>query len=162
MIELDEARSKLLSQLNIFYAGTFDIPIADMSPPDAETMNRDQYESHVAYLAEEMWIAGPSFSGKDAVVCVFEVDEEEKKQLLREWEKYYNVRSIEFHFSFRTLNLGMTFLYMVDFTLAWELIVIFIAGMLWRIKETNFMTLDGRNLNLDFTFFLKQRNITKN
>lgn len=107
-LEQEESRSKLLAELNQYYVGRFDIPIGDMSPPTADTMNRDNYEGHVSYLENEMWLGGPTFSGKDAVVSSFEVKDEEKASLLREWVKFYQVSYLFLFISFISTGLQRT------------------------------------------------------
>ena len=71
--DYDKKRRSTLQRLNQFLVGTFDLPVEDLSLPEAGLAARDVEYDHCFFLAEQMEVQGPSYPGKPAVACAFEV-----------------------------------------------------------------------------------------
>ena len=71
--EYDKKRRTTLQRLNQFLVGTFDIPVEDLRLPESGLATRDLEYDHCFFLAEQMEVQGPSYPGKPAVACAFEV-----------------------------------------------------------------------------------------
>ena len=71
--DYEKKRRSTLQRLNQYHAGTFELPIGDLSLPDEGLATRDVEVEHVFFLADQMEIQGPSYPGKAAVACAFGV-----------------------------------------------------------------------------------------